>query len=81
MMFYTGLQRTAHEVVQSQLERTSAGKITPPLNQLGDLVDQGIELLGSSMPLEYFGRLLHDGWMLKRQFSDTRCSRSSLFET
>ncbi|HEY1684465.1 MAG TPA: hypothetical protein VGG19_06865 [Tepidisphaeraceae bacterium] len=70
MMFYTGLQRTAHEVVQSQLERTSKGAITPPLNQLAGLVEQGIEVLNSPMDLEYFGRLLHQGWTLKRQFSD-----------
>jgi D-glycero-alpha-D-manno-heptose-7-phosphate kinase len=70
MMFYTGLQRTAHEVVQSQLERTSAGKITPPLNQLGSLVTEGISILNSSRPISDFGQLLHDGWMLKRQFSD-----------
>lgn len=70
LMFYTGLQRTAHEVVQSQLQRTTAGEITPGLTQLGQLVAEGIDILNSSHLLEYFGRLLHKGWQLKREFSN-----------
>ncbi|HWB53854.1 MAG TPA: hypothetical protein VG722_06665 [Tepidisphaeraceae bacterium] len=70
LMFYTGLQRTAHEVLESQLQRTSAGQITPYLNHLTGLVSDGIDTLTSERPLSEFGQLLHEGWMLKRQFSD-----------
>lgn len=70
LMFYTGLQRTAHEVLQSQLERTSAGKLAPHLNELTNLVSTGADYLTSDRPLVDFGQLLHEGWMLKRKFSE-----------
>lgn len=70
LMFYTGLQRSAHDVLESQLQRTSAGQITGQLSQLVSLVPIGIDLLTSDSQLLKFGQLLHDGWMLKKKFSD-----------
>lgn len=71
MLFYTGLQRSAHEVLEQQIERTRAGLITPSLIQLGDLVPQGVDVLCNGHDLGNFGELLRQGWMLKRQLSDT----------
>ena len=71
MMFYTGLQRPAHHVLEQQIERTKAGVITPGLLQLYDLVKQGIEVLCSGRDLACFGEVLHCGWQLKQQFSET----------
>jgi D-glycero-alpha-D-manno-heptose-7-phosphate kinase len=71
MMFYTGLQRTAHELLAEQLQRTSAGAITPYLKQLRQLVPQGLDILTGKDDLAELGKLLHQGWSLKRRFSDT----------
>jgi D-glycero-alpha-D-manno-heptose-7-phosphate kinase len=70
MIFYTGLQRTAHEVLEEQLARTTAGTITGYLHKLSDLVRQGSAILPGTGDLRPFGELLHQGWMLKRQCSD-----------
>lgn len=70
MMFYTGLQRNAHDVLEQQMARTQAGVVTDYLLELGKLVQQGIEVLTSGNDLAEFGELLHQGWSLKRQLSD-----------
>lgn len=70
LIFYTGLQRTAHQVLEQQLSRTSSGLLTPQLMQLQRLVPQGLDALASGKPLQEFGDILHQGWLLKRQFSD-----------
>jgi len=69
MLFYTGIRRTAHEIVEEQLNRTQASEIDEELAGLKALVNQGINLLASSNNLVEFGALLHEGWMLKRQCS------------
>lgn len=71
LIFYTGLQRNAHEILEQQIERTKAGAITPRLNQLAALVPQGIEILTNGHHLSEFGELLHQGWLIKRQLSDS----------
>lgn len=69
MLFYTGMQRTAHVIIQEQLERTSAGQLDRELGELGELVFAGLEMLNSANDLDSFGKLLHRGWMLKRKCS------------
>ncbi|MGH2397089.1 MAG: hypothetical protein ACRDFW_08890 [bacterium] len=76
MMFYTGLQRPAHEVLERQIERTKAGEITPGLLQLHQLVGEGLAALSSDRDLSCFGELLHRGWELKRQFSEAVSNQS-----
>jgi D-glycero-alpha-D-manno-heptose-7-phosphate kinase len=71
MIFYTGLQRSAHEVLEQQISHTKTGKITPYLAQLQELVSRAIDLLSNGRDLASFGEMLHQGWLLKRQFSDT----------
>jgi D-glycero-alpha-D-manno-heptose-7-phosphate kinase len=68
MLFYTGLQRSAHEVVKEQLDRTRGGTITPQLYRLRQLAEHGVRTLEDG-DLRAFGELLHDGWMLKRALS------------
>jgi D-glycero-alpha-D-manno-heptose-7-phosphate kinase len=68
MLFYTGLQRSAHEVVKEQLDRTRGGSITPQLYRLRHLAEQGVQALNDGQ-LQSFGELLHEGWMLKRALS------------
>jgi D-glycero-alpha-D-manno-heptose-7-phosphate kinase len=70
MLFYTGIQRTAHEVVQSQLERTATGTLDMALARMRAQVRCGISILSNGGPLRDFGALLHEGWELKRSLSD-----------
>jgi D-glycero-alpha-D-manno-heptose-7-phosphate kinase len=69
MLFYTGISRFAHEVLDEQIERTVTGSITKDLSHLSDLVDEGLNLLSSEEPIETFGELLHNGWETKRKLS------------
>ncbi|MHB9023855.1 MAG: GHMP family kinase ATP-binding protein [Armatimonadota bacterium] len=69
MLLYTGVQRLAHEVLEEQLERTVAGDNTQGLLQLKELTAQGVQHLASDAPLEGFGELLHEGWLLKCRLS------------
>jgi D-glycero-alpha-D-manno-heptose-7-phosphate kinase len=69
MLYYTGVQRTAHDIIEEQLQRTSQGQIDNELAGLSSLVDRGLEVLYGSGPLSAFGELLHDGWQLKRRCS------------
>jgi D-glycero-alpha-D-manno-heptose-7-phosphate kinase len=70
MLFYTRIQRTAHEVLESQLERTRQGSLAESLGRLSALVDEGVAVLRSDGPIVRFGELLHEGWITKRGFSD-----------
>ena len=69
MLFYTGIRRHAHEVLDEQLERTKRGAISEDLSYLSDLVDQGLEVLTNEQPIACFGELLHTAWMTKRRLS------------
>ncbi len=69
MLFYTGLTRTAHEVLDEQMQKTKAGTLDSDLQKLGDLVPKAIDVLCSDQSLDAFGELLHEGWVLKRGLS------------
>jgi D-glycero-alpha-D-manno-heptose-7-phosphate kinase len=69
MLFYTRMQRTAHEVLEEQLERTRHGTLEQSLANMGALVDEGLAVLRSARPIVRFGELLHEGWMVKRDLS------------
>jgi D-glycero-alpha-D-manno-heptose-7-phosphate kinase len=69
MLFYTGIQRHAHEILDEQIQRTSTGDNLTILLRMQELVTQGIEVLARGNDLSAFGELLHTAWMLKRQLS------------
>jgi D-glycero-alpha-D-manno-heptose-7-phosphate kinase len=69
LLLYTSVQRTAHEVLDEQIQRTHSGENTNDLSQLHQLVVQGLQTLVNSRNLADFGALLHEGWMLKRRLS------------
>lgn len=69
MLFYTGIQRHAHDVLEEQVKRTDSGENTEGLEVLKSLVNHGLEILTNEHDLSEFGRLLHEAWMIKRQFS------------
>jgi D-glycero-alpha-D-manno-heptose-7-phosphate kinase len=69
MLFYTGIQRMAHQLLDEQIEKTRAGTITNDLCQLAALVDDGIRILTGRGPVSAFGELLHEAWSIKRGLS------------
>ncbi|MFA7328641.1 MAG: kinase, partial [Candidatus Ratteibacteria bacterium] len=69
ILFYTGIQRHAHEVLDEQIERTRTGENAKELDGLKSLVSKGIKVLTGKNDLSEFGVLLHEGWMLKRRLS------------
>ena len=69
MLFYTGIRRHAHKILEEQIERTRENILTNELSELYDLVDQGIDILSGSQHLSQFGELLHSGWVIKQRLS------------
>lgn len=69
MMMYTGLQRTAHEILTDQVQRTRDGELDDRLAVMKDQVIKGIDILAGPVPIRRFGELLHDAWELKRSLS------------
>lgn len=68
MLFHTGIARTASDVAQSYADNLEARR--RQLDGMRRLVDEGMDLLVSRLDLRTFGRLLHEGWLLKRALSN-----------
>jgi D-glycero-alpha-D-manno-heptose-7-phosphate kinase len=68
MLLFTGLSRTAAEIAKTQIENLS--RRASELRALTEIVDRAIETLRSQCDLAEFGRLLDEGWSLKRRLSD-----------
>ncbi len=83
LLFYTGLQRSAHEVLEQQIENTRSGRVETELNRMKDLVKTGLEKLSSENDLDEFGFLLHEAWQIKKNLSDkiTNTFVNSTYET
>jgi D-glycero-alpha-D-manno-heptose-7-phosphate kinase len=67
-LYFTGFSRTASEIAQEQV------RLTPQRNQelrtMMQLVDEGEAILGAPRrPIGEFGRLLHEGWQIKRSLT------------
>jgi len=68
MLFYTGIRRRAHDVLEEQVKRARTNK--QRLDQLAELareVATGLE--AGKLPLAEVGIRLHEGWLLKRELS------------
>lgn len=68
MLFFTGLSRTASEIAGEQI-RVMATK-HQEMTAMRDMVDEGIAILQRKSDLEAIGRLLHEGWQLKRSLTN-----------
>ena len=69
VLVFTGISRIAAEVAETQIR--NVGQRVAELTAMRALVDQAAAILTStSTDIAEFGRLLHDGWMLKRRMSD-----------
>jgi D-glycero-alpha-D-manno-heptose-7-phosphate kinase len=67
MLFFTGLSRTAADVAKTKIANVSERACE--LHVLRDIVTYAIDILRDG-DMEDFGRLLHEGWLLKRRLSD-----------
>jgi len=68
MLCFTGLSRIASEVAQDQI--ANMGRRERELHRMRAMVDEAVKILHSATtPIEQFGQLLHDGWMLKKELS------------
>jgi D-glycero-alpha-D-manno-heptose-7-phosphate kinase len=67
-MLFTGFSRTASEIAEHQIAQIPKKKVN--LHQMMQLVDEAESLLlAKEERLDYFGKLLHDQWLLKRDIS------------
>lgn len=69
MMFYTGVSRFAHKVLEEQIKNTKEKTIAPDLAKIKQMVTDGIDILCNNKNLDLFGELLHQGWVTKRSLS------------
>lgn len=67
MLFFTGVSRTASEIAQSYVQDLESKERA--MHTLGEMVQEGIDILRGRDDLDQFGRLLHEGWLLKRSLS------------
>jgi D-glycero-alpha-D-manno-heptose-7-phosphate kinase len=68
-LYFTGFSRTASEIATEQVKMTPHKK--KELSAMLQLVDQAESIVGNpNCSLDEFGRLLHEGWQLKRSLTD-----------
>ena len=65
VLLFTGISRTAAEIAQTQIDNLKHR--TGELGALRQMVDHAVDLLASPADLIEFGRLLGEGWRLKRR--------------
>jgi len=66
LIFYTGMRRSAGSILSEQARRSEEKQGV--LVRLSELAEAGREAIGRG-DLEGFGRLLHEGWQLKRMLA------------
>lgn len=67
MLYFTGFSRIASLIVKEQLERIQDTR--SELTRMQEMVPQAVQMLASNGSLTEFGKLLHEGWTLKRRLS------------
>ncbi|MFZ0643990.1 MAG: hypothetical protein WA690_10575 [Candidatus Acidiferrales bacterium] len=69
LLFFTGFARTASEIAKEQVKETP--KRQTELTTMFQMVDEAEEIISNShRPIEEFGRLLDEGWKLKKSLTD-----------
>lgn len=67
MLFYTGFKRDACEVLKKQEEKML--EKFEVLKKMKGLVDVLLPIMSSGVDLNQFGKILHEGWLLKRSIT------------
>jgi len=69
MLFFTGFSRNASDIAKSQIENLDKRK--QELRAMGAVVEEAVSVLQSrTVPIEQFGKLLHEYWQYKRSLSE-----------
>jgi D-glycero-alpha-D-manno-heptose-7-phosphate kinase len=68
ILFYTSIKRDASEVLKVQERHTQEKRDV--LRKMQSLVDPMRDILSNGMNLEKFGKILHDGWELKKNITE-----------
>jgi D-glycero-alpha-D-manno-heptose-7-phosphate kinase len=68
MLCFTGFSRYASDIAKSTIDSISTRRLE--LERMGQMVDEAMRILTKPQtPIEDFGRLLHDGWRMKRSLA------------
>jgi len=68
LLVFTGVSRFASDVAAKQIENLKSR--ANELSAMRQMVDEAISILSSPVdPIEPFGRLLHENWLLKRKLA------------
>jgi D-glycero-alpha-D-manno-heptose-7-phosphate kinase len=69
MLCFTGFSRLADQVAQAKV--ANFGNRMAEMRRIREMVTEAVQILHSrNAPITDFGKLLHEGWMCKRQLSD-----------
>lgn len=68
MLFFTGISRNASEIAAEQIRTTDRKR--QELRRMQAIVDEAIEVLRGTGSLDPFGRLLDEGWRIKRSLTE-----------
>jgi D-glycero-alpha-D-manno-heptose-7-phosphate kinase len=81
LMFYTGTSRLSSDIAVALI--ANMGKKAAQLRKMKKLIDKALKILGNGCPLDDFGELLHENWMIKRELTDTisNAAVDGLYET
>lgn len=82
LLFFTGFARTASEIAKEQVKETPKRQVE--LTTMFQMVDEAEEIVANShRSIEDFGRLLHEGWKLKKSLTDkiTNPQIDEIYET
>ncbi|MBU4198561.1 MAG: kinase [Verrucomicrobia bacterium] len=66
LLYFTGFSRNASEIAADQIRNTP--KMEKELQAIQAMVDEAMKIIGSG-DIGDFGRLLHEGWEIKRSLS------------
>jgi D-glycero-alpha-D-manno-heptose-7-phosphate kinase len=77
MLFYTGIKRTASTVAESYVEDINGKQAQ--LQRIYKMVDQAVDILKDNAPIQEFGELLHEYWIIKKSLSQ-KVSNSTVDE-
>ncbi len=67
LLFFTGTSRMASEVAADVIANLRTKR--KALVRMRAMVDEGLAILDSTQSFDTFGRLMHEGWTLKRELS------------
>ncbi len=67
MMFFTGITRDASSVLSDQAKNTEMNMQV--LKSMRDMTERAMNILHDGTDIDEFGRLLHEGWISKKQLA------------